>query len=193
MHHRPPDFYILRKEESLMSNTTENSPLDVCRVIGIALLADNKVDDREIEALIAMHVGNALGVSPAEFRTVVQDLCKGAIIGESGGVNLSITDPDTVFDMAALLGRDTPADAEAVKHLVDLIKGEDPTLLGEKLLDRGNLDAALDRITDPRLQLWTSHVLVRLVNADKDLDANEKLLVSYVLNRWGISPESLTS
>lgn len=175
-----------------MSTTTTNTPIDVCRVISIALLADNKIDDKEVEALTSMGIGKALGVSPDQFRKVVQDLCKSALVDESGRVNVSVTDLDTIRDMTALLGQQTPVDSKAVLELVNLIKEEDPTLISEKLLDRANLDAALDRITDSRLRLWTACVLVRLVNADKELDAREKLFISHALNRWGISSEALT-
>lgn len=176
-----------------MNATTTNTPTDVCRVIGIALLADNKIDDREVEALTSMGLGKALGISPDQFRSVVQDLCKGALVDESSGrVNVSVTDLDTVRDMTALLGRDRPVDGKAVLELVNLIRQEDPSLLSEKLLDRATLDAALDRVTDPRLRLWTGCVLAHLVHADKDLDAKEKLFISYALNRWGISADSLT-
>lgn len=174
-----------------MNDTSRNTPLDVCRVIGIALLADNKVDDREVEALTEMGVGKTLGVSPAEFRKLVQDLCKNALIDDSGRVDLPITDLDTILDMTVLLGRETPVDRKAVADLVDLIRQEDPDLLATKMLDRDKLDAALDRITDSRLKLWTAGVLLRLVNADKELDAKEKLFVSYALKRWGITPDML--
>jgi len=51
-----------------MNETTHNSPIDICRVLGIALLADNKIDDREIETLTEMGIGKALGVSSAALR-----------------------------------------------------------------------------------------------------------------------------
>lgn len=176
-----------------MNQETRNTPLDVCRVIGIAVLSDNKVDDREIEALAEMKLGERLGVSAADFRKVLHNLCRGAMFDESGMPNISITELGLISEMAPLLGRDTPADLESVSKLVELMKQADPDLLAEKLLDKERLNAALDRIDDPRLQLWTSCVLVRLVHADKNMDSNEKLLVSHVLNRWGITPEAVAS
>jgi hypothetical protein len=69
----------------------------------------------------------------------------------------------------------------------------DETLLADQLLSWKQLDAALDRIDDPRLQLWTSCVLVSLANAHENVGSNERLQVSYVLNRWGIAPEAIAA
>ena len=176
-----------------MSNETRNTPLDVCRVLGIAILSDNKVDEQEIEALAEMKIGEKLGVSPAEFRKILQGLCKEAMFDESGKPNISITELGLISEISPLLGRDTPADLASVAKLVNLMKRADETLLVDQLLDRKHLDSALDHIDDPRLQLWTSCVLVRLVHADKNVDSNERRLVSYILNRWGIAPESIAA
>ena len=80
---------------------------------------------------------------------------------------------------------------ESVTKLVELVKQADETLLADQLLSRKQLDAALDRIDDSRLQLRTSCVLVRLLNTHENPDSNERHLVSYVLNRWGIAPETI--
>jgi len=176
-----------------VNEETRNSPLDVCRVLGIALLSDSKIDDREIEALAEMRIGEKLGVSAADFRKVIHGLCKGALFDDAGRPNASVTELGAISEMAPLLGRETPADRESLARLVELINQADPTLISDQLLDKERLNAALDRIDDPRLQIWTSCVLVRLVRADGNLDSKEKLLVSHILNRWGIKPEAIAS
>jgi hypothetical protein len=176
-----------------MSSETRNTPLDVCRILGIAILSDNKVDDQEIEALTEMKLGEKLGVSPAEFRKVVQDLCKEAMFDESGKPNVSITELGLISEISPMLGSSVAGSRESVTRLVELVKQADETLLADQLLSRKQLDAALDRIDDPRLQLWTSRVLVRLVHAHENPDSNERKLVSYVLNRWGITPEAIAA
>jgi hypothetical protein len=181
----------IEKRRFFMSTETRNTPLDVCRILGIAILSDSAVEDQEIEALAEMKVGEKLGVSPAEFRRVLQSLCKEAMFDESGKPNVSITELGLISEISPLLGRETPPDFDSVSKLAGLMKQADATLLADQLLSRKRLDAALDRIDDPRLQLWISCVLVRLVHADKNFDSNERRLVSYVLNRWGIAPEAI--
>lgn len=176
-----------------MTETTHNSPLDVCRVLGIALLADSKIDDREIEALTEMGIGKSLGVSAAEFRKVVHDLCKSAMFDEAGRPTTSVTELGAISEMSKLLGRDTPSDRESVARLLELVNAADPTLVTDQLLDEGRLNAALDRITDPRLRLWTSYVLLRTLRADDVLADKEKVLLRHVFKRWAISPEAMAS
>ena len=174
-----------------MNEKTQNSPLDVCRVLGIALLADNKIEDREIEALTELRIGDTLGVSPADFRKVLHELCKGALVDEAGHPNATVTELKAISEMSSLLGRDIPADRDSVKRLIELINDTDPTLFSDQLLDENYLNATLDRITDKRLQLWTGSILLRLIPADATADAKEKMLLRHVLKRWGISPEAI--
>jgi hypothetical protein len=176
--------------ELFMTEVTHNSPLDICRVLAIAMLADSKIDDREIEALTEMGVGKSLGVSAAEFRKLVSDLCKGVMVDEAGRPTASITDLNVISEISTLIGRNAPSDSESVKRLLALVNEADPTLVADQLLDEERLNSALDRITDARLRLWTSYVLLRVLRADGVLAGNEKVLLRHVFKRWNMSPEA---
>jgi uncharacterized tellurite resistance protein B-like protein len=181
----------IHKEIQIVSQTSRNTPQDVCRVIAMAMLADNNMDDQEIAVLAEMKVHEKAGINPDEFRGAIHELCKEAMFNEDGTPNVSVTELGLITEILPLLNREGSMDMESVSHLVELVNRADPTLLGESLLDGERLDATLDRIDDRRLQLWIGSMLVRMVHADGEVHDNEKVLVSHVLNRWSIAPESL--
>lgn len=174
-----------------MNQGIRNTPQDVCRVIAMAMLADNTMDDQEIAVLAEMKVHEKVGISPDDFRGAVHDLCKEILINEDGTPNVSVTELGLITKILPLLNHEVPMDLESVSRLVQLVNRADPTLLGDSLLGGERLDATLDRIDDRRLQLWIGSVLVRMVHADGDVHDNEKILVSHVLKHWSIAPESL--
>ncbi len=174
-----------------MTQTSRNSPQDVCRVIAMAMLADNDMNDHEIAVLAEMKVHEKAGISPDAFRGAIHELCKEVMFNEDGTPNVSVTELGLITEILPLLNREGSMDMETVSSLVQLVNRADPTLLGESLLDGERLNATLDRIDDRRLQLWIGSVLVRMVQADGELHDNEKILVSHVLKRWDIAPESL--
>jgi len=113
------------------------------------------------------------------------------LVEEAGHLNASITELSVISEISSLLGRDTPSDRESIARLLELINQADPTLIAEQLLDEGRLNAALDRITDARLQLWTSYVMLRIMRADDTVGAKEKALIRHVFKRWNISSEAI--
>ena len=177
----------------MLNQESRNTPQDVCRVIAMAMLADNALDDHEVALLAELKVQEKAGISPDDFRDAIHELCKEVMFNEDGTPNVSVTELGLITEILPLLNRELPMDQESVSRLVQLVNRADPTLLGESLLDGERLNAALDRIDDRRLQLWISSMLVRMVHADGELHDNEKLLVSHVLKRWDITPESLSA
>ncbi|RUQ36688.1 MAG: hypothetical protein EKK71_07730 [Candidatus Competibacteraceae bacterium] len=84
-----------------------------------------------------------------------------------------------------------PMSFDAVAQLIDLIYEVDSMIISETLLDQERIDASLDRIDQPQLQVWTCAMLARLIQADGAVHDNEKAFLSHVLNYWEISPEDL--
>lgn len=174
-----------------MSVEARNSPQDICRIIAMAMLADNDIDERETALLAELKVTERMGVSPEDFRLAIDRLCNEILVADDGRTTISITELGVITDILPLLDRRSPRDMDALSRLVQLVAHADPALLPAAVLDLESLNETLDRIDDPRLQVWTSSLLVRLVNADGAVHGNERFLVSHVINRWGISPQAL--
>lgn len=174
-----------------MDQARRNTPQDVCRVIAMAMLADNQMDDQEIAVVAELKVQEKAGISPDDFRGAVHDLCKEILINEDGTPNVSVTELGLITKILPLLNREAPMDLASASRLVQLVNRADPALIGESLLEGNRLDATLDRIDDRRLQLWIGSMLVRMAHANGEAHDNEKILIGHVLNRWNIAPESL--
>jgi len=176
-----------------MNVETRNTPQDVCRILSMALLVDNDLDDSEIAALVEMRVHEKMGVNPEQFRMALHGLCDEILRDDERSAGIAVTDAGQAVEMMSMINRDAPMSLESVSHLIDLVYEADPTVLGEKLLDQERIDDALDGIDDPQLQLWTCSMLLRLIHADGELHDNEKAFLSHVLNRWDIDPQALGS
>ncbi len=174
-----------------MNAAIRNSQQDVCRILSMALLSDNDLDEPEIAELIEMRVHEKLGISPEQFRSTLHDLCDEILRDDDRRTGISVMDPSQAVEMMSLINRDAPMSFDAVSHLVDLVYEADPAVLGEKLLDEERINNAIDRVDDPQLRLWTCSMLLRLVHADGELHDNEKALLGHIFNRWEISPEEL--
>ncbi|MEI2784047.1 MAG: hypothetical protein V9H25_23615 [Candidatus Competibacter sp.] len=174
-----------------MNAEIRNSQQDVCRILSMALLSDNDLDQPEIAELVEMRVHEKLGITPEQFRSTLHDLCDEILRDDDRSAGVSATDPGQAVEMMSIINRDAPMSYEAVSRLVDLVYAADPAVLAEKLLDEERINNALDRVDDPQLQLWTCSMLLRLVHADGELHDNEKILLNHIFNRWEISPEEL--
>ena len=174
-----------------MNAEIRNSQQDVCRILSMALLSDNDLDQPEIAELVEMRVHEKLGITPEQFRSTLHDLCDEILRDDDRSAGVSATDPGQAVEMMSIINRDAPMSYEAVSRLVDLVYAADPAVLAEKLLDEERINNALDRVDDPQLQLWTCSMLLRLVHADGELHENEKILLNHIVNRWEISPEEL--
>lgn len=174
-----------------MNVETRNTPQDVCRILSMALLADNDLDDSEIAALVEMRVHEKMGVNSEQFRLALHDLCNEILRDDERSTGISVTDAGQAVEMMGMINRDAPMSLESVSHLIDLVYEADPAVLGEKLLDQERIDDTLDCIDDPQLQLWTCSMLLRLIHADGELHDNEKAFLSHVVNHWDIDPKEL--
>lgn len=174
-----------------MNAEIRNSQQDVCRILSMALLSDNDLDEPEIAELVEMQALEKLGISPEQFRSTLHGLCDEILRDDDRRAGISVMDQEQAIEVMSLINRDAPLSLDAVSHLVDLVYEADPAVLGEKLLDEERINDAIDRIDDPQLRLWTCSMLLRLIHADGELHDNEKALLSHIFNRWEISPEEL--
>lgn len=174
-----------------MNAEIRNSQQDVCRILSMALLSDNDLDEPEIAEIIEMRVHEKLGISPEQFRSTLHGLCDEILRDDDRRAGISVMEPEQAIELMSLINRDAPMSFDTLSHLVDLVYEADPAVLGEKLLDEDRINNAIDRVDDPQLRLWICSMLLRLVHADGELHDNEKALLSHIFDRWEISPEEL--
>lgn len=174
-----------------MNAEIRNSQQDVCRILSMALLSDNDLDEPEIAEIIEMRVHEKLGISPEQFRSTLHGLCDEILRDDDRREGISVMEPEQAIELMSLINRDAPMSFDTLSHLVDLVYEADPAVLGEKLLDEDRINNAIDRVDDPQLRLWICSMLLRLVHADGELHDNEKALLSHIFDRWEISPEEL--
>lgn len=171
--------------------TIQNAYDAVYRVLAMGLLADNDLDEREIAALVEERVQDKLGVDPEQFRMVLHDLCGEILTDDARNPGISGLDQSNAIEIMELINRDVPMSLEGASRLIDLIYDSDPELILDNMLDEERIDAALARIDNPQLRLWTVSLLVKLTQIDGEAHENERELLHYVLSRWGISREML--
>jgi len=51
-------------EVSMNNVEIQNSQHDVCRILSMALLSDNELDDREVAAMIETRIQDKMGITP---------------------------------------------------------------------------------------------------------------------------------
>lgn len=171
--------------------TTQTARDAVYQILATGLLADNDLDDDEIATLVEEQVQDKLGIDPGQFRKVLHDLCGEILVDGERHAGLSVLDQRDAVEIMKLVNRDVPMSLEAASRLIDLIYDSDPDLIFEMMLDEERIDAALARIDDPPLRLWTVSMLAKLVQAYGEADEKERGLLHYILNRWGISRDAL--
>ncbi|MBL8251304.1 MAG: hypothetical protein JNK31_06525, partial [Candidatus Competibacter sp.] len=152
---------------------------------------DNDLDDDEIAALVEEQIQDKLGVDPRQFRKVLRDLCGKILVDDERHASLAARDQSDAIEIMELVNRDVPMSLEAASRVVDLIYDSDPDLIFEMMLDEERVDAALARIDDPQLRLWTVSMLAKLIQVDDEAHENERGLLHYILNRWGILRDAL--
>lgn len=167
-----------------------NSQNDVCRILSLALLSDNDLDDREIAALVETRIQDKTGISPEQFRSTLNDLCHEILLDDDRKAGVSVTDLGQAVEMMSLINRGAPMSFESVARLIDLVYEADSMIISEKLLDEERINATLDRIDNPQLRFWTCAMLTRLIQADDEIHESEKAFLNHVLDRWEISPET---
>ncbi len=60
-----------------------------------------------------------------------------------------------------------------------------------RLIDKGRIDAAIDLVDDHRMRVHTCGMMLNIANADGRLDDSELGVFRYILERWGMTLESL--
>jgi len=59
-----------------MKTYLKDSPQAMARVLAMTMIADAKLDDRELEIMDRLHLYDVLGLTKAEFSRVVKEYCE---------------------------------------------------------------------------------------------------------------------
>lgn len=132
-----------------MRSYASNSPAAIARLIAMAILADGRLDNREVAWIKENDTAALLGVDQDILIQVLLDCC-----------------------------RDVIAEAEQERVF---------------LLEDARLARLADDITDPTLQKVALSAVLILAKIDGDISAGEQTLLRFLLQRWGIALEDLTS
>lgn len=116
-----------------------NSPQAKARLVVLALLADGRLDEREMAALDRRGVFADLGISREDFVQVLYDFCSdvaGLLLVGPGGYKLA---PKS---LAGLFGEvdDGKARDRLLQHIVAVISSDGHLSDGEEILFRSALD-----------------------------------------------------
>jgi uncharacterized tellurite resistance protein B-like protein len=60
-----------------------------------------------------------------------------------------------------------------------------------RLVDKDRIDAVIDCVDDPRKRVYACGMLLNIANADGELSETELAVFNYILERWGMTLESL--
>ena len=60
-----------------------------------------------------------------------------------------------------------------------------------RLVDKSRIDRIVDLVDDPRKRVDTCGMILNIANADGRLDDSELTVFGYILERWGMTLESL--
>ena len=167
----------------------QNSQHDVCRILSMALLSDNELNDHEVAAMIETRIQDKMGITPDQFRSALHQLCEEILLDDGDKAGVAVTDPDQAIEMMVLINRDASMSFDDISQLVDLIYDTDSTVIKATLLDDKRIDETLDRIDNPQLQLWICGMLLYLIKADNVIHENEKAFLNHVLKHWGITSD----
>ena len=126
----------------------KNSPEAVARILAMMMIADAKLEDREIDIMDELRGFDIVGISRERFSQVMHDYCS---------------------ELLALGGKDGKV------HLID----------------RQRLNEIADSVDDPKKRLLAAGLMLNIANADGKLHDTELVVFKYVLDRWGMTLESL--
>ena len=132
-----------------MRTYATNSPAAIGRLIAMAILADGRLDNREVDWIKHDDTASLLGVDRDTLIQVLLDCCRDVI---------------------------TEAEQERVF-----------------LLEDHRLARLADDITDKALQKVALSAILLIAKADGDVSEGEQTLLRFLMNRWQITLEELTS
>lgn len=132
-----------------MRTYATNSPAAIGRLIAMAILADGRLDNREVDWIKHNDTASLLGVDRDTLIQVLLDCCRDVI---------------------------TEAEQERVF-----------------LLEDHRLARLADDITDKALQKVALSAILLIAKADGDVSEGEQTLLRFLMNRWQITLEELTS
>ncbi len=116
-----------------------DSPRAMARLVALAMLADGRLEERELAALDRRGVLTALGITRADFNQVLFDLCQdlAALPDRRGAYFLSATVLDGLFAEVRSIARQK----SMVRVLFDVIRSDGHLAAGEERLFWSALDA----------------------------------------------------
>ena len=133
---------------SLLREYPPDSSRAKARLIVLALLADGKLDNEELEALARRGTFNDLGISPGDFVQVLYDFCSDMARAPSDTGNYVVS-PDTIEslldDVRSSDGRKT-----LLRLIFDVIRSDGRLSAGEARLFWNAIDAWNLRLDDGR-------------------------------------------
>ena len=132
-----------------MRSYPTNSPAAIARLIAMAMLADGRLDNREIDWINHHDTAALVGVDRDVLVQALLDCCRDVI---------------------------TEAEQERVF-----------------LLEDHRLARLADDITDKALQKVALSAILLIAKADGDVSEGEQTLLRFLMNRWQITLEELTS
>lgn len=78
-----------------------NSPEAMARVLAMTLLADARLDDRELAAMERLQIYRLLGVTELEFASIVSDYCSDLVRSSAGSHAIDLLDSARIAEIVS--------------------------------------------------------------------------------------------
>ncbi len=100
-----------------------NSPEAMARILAMTMIADARLDDRELEIMDSLRLYDVLGIGKTEFSKVVKDYCDDLVAAGAPDGRIDLMDRDRIHAVVDLV--DDPAKREDVANMVlNIVKAD---------------------------------------------------------------------
>lgn len=106
-----------------MKTYPANSPEAMARILAMTMIADARLDDRELEIMDRLRLYDVLGIDKAEFSKVVKDYCDDLVAAGASDGRIDLMDRDRIHSVVDLV--DDPAKRDDVASMVlNIVKAD---------------------------------------------------------------------
>lgn len=107
-----------------MKTYATNSPEAMARILAMTMIADARLDDRELEIMDRLRLYDVLGIDKTGFARVVKDYCDDLVATGSPDGRIDLMDRDRIHAIVDLV--DDPAKRQDVANMVlNIVKADD--------------------------------------------------------------------
>jgi uncharacterized tellurite resistance protein B-like protein len=106
-----------------MKTYPKDSPQAMARVLAMTMIADAKLDDRELEIMDRLHLYDVLGLTKAEFSRVVKEYCEEVVATGSPQGKVDLLDRARI-DAIADLVQEPSRRMDVAQMMLNIVKAD---------------------------------------------------------------------